>query len=412
MSASQDVHHIVGPLRGRPSHKKRGRKANNPDLSRDEARAEQDDLTRRSGSKRPRFRYLPEHLAAALEELGECHLPLLAVARKWGIPQSTLHNKANQKHTNLIGRPYMMNQESEEQLARMVVRFCSKGCPITFPELTTIVLAYAEHHPTAIPNFKASPEWMAGFIERSKLKQWEEGKTKILGIHRRIAARECVIEAFIKQLFEIYRLYLSALSEYLGKGIPDLLVHEISDGIFGIDETSLSNRTPTKYEPVKMVSKSGKGGVQALQSICRGQSTVAATLMEVFCANGTSPFHVLTTKVELTSAKKLTLGCVNPDTELFFVSLDSGNFNSNSHSQVLRKIGSLRGGKPSLVIQDCPKMHTTELSLVAARQSNIFLLGLPHNSSWFLQQADDLPFMLNKAKHYQHGTDISSLFSS
>ena len=164
-----------------------------------------------------------------------------------------------------------------------------------------------------------------------------------------------------------------------------------------MDETSIGNKTPLKYEPVKIVPN----GANALQSVCDGQSTVSACLLEVFCANGESPFSVLTTKTELSAIKKVALASIIEPTVLEYVALESGKFNAGHHTTVLRKIGELRPELPNIVIQDCPAFHTTLDSIRAARESRITLVGLPHNSSWFLQQADDLPFTLNKDAHYK-----------
>lgn len=97
---------------------------------------------------------------------------------------------------------------------------------------------------------------------------------------------------------------------------------------------------------------------------------------------------------------------------LEFVAFDSGRFDSVSHVQVLARIAAIRRPTPtsedldplplpSLVFQDCPAMHTTTASVAAARKHNIFLVGLPHNSSWYLQQGDDIPFMYMKSEHYR-----------
>ncbi|MCW0218208.1 MAG: hypothetical protein OJI67_07780, partial [Prosthecobacter sp.] len=96
---------------------------------------------------------------------------------------------------------------------------------------------------------------------------------------------------------------------------------------------------------------------------------------------------------------------LNPDTKLTFITLDSGKFNSELHRKTLSEIGKIRQNKPTFVIQDTPNMHKTDDSIITASEENIFLLGLPTNSSWFLQQADDLPFLLNKSEHYRRVRD-------
>ena len=179
--------------------------------------------------------------------------------------------------------------------------------------------------------------------------------------------------SIIEELFAAFDAYLKALSAELNINIPDLTNSDIAAGIFGLDETSLSNRTPTKFEPVKLTPKAGKGGIQVMQSICSGQSTVCATLLELFCANGTAPCSFMTTKQPFTAEQELTLKQIlEPQTKLDFCYLETGKFNSDTHAQFLEIIGKLRNKLPTLVIQDCPAFHKTDSVLLAAQNANIF----------------------------------------
>ncbi|MDP2434955.1 MAG: hypothetical protein Q8P67_04375, partial [archaeon] len=332
---------------------------------------------------------------------------LSSVAKKYGIPVSTLHDKIKNRHLNPRGRPCLLPEEVERDLASVVVNFCEKGSVMHLEELSKIAVAYA--HQQQVRNFKASLPWLKKFIQRWNLEQWSEGKRKVLGFHRRISARESIIEEFIQKLFEAYSKFLSAIACDYGKAMEELTHTEISAAVFGMDETSLSNRTPLKYEPSKITKKTGVGSIQCLQSVCQGQSNVCGTLLELFCADGSSPIHWLTTKQEFSDEQKVILEEINPTTEIRFIALESGRFNSSLHSNVLREIGILREGRPTLVIQDTPYMHKTDQSLLAADESNIYLVGIPTNSSWYLQQADDLPFLLNKSEHYKRIRDYRIL---
>jgi hypothetical protein len=397
--------------RGFGSHRKRGRK---PKDRRTPAEISpfQDRLLRdasRHAPKRRRSTFTKEQVEEAVSEYSSsiAKTSLSSVSKKHGIPVSTLHDKLKSRHLKPRGRPCLLPEEVERDLASVVVNFCEKGSVLHLEELSKIAVAYAHHQ--QVREFKASSTWLKNFIHRWNLEMWCENKRKVLGFHRRIAARESIIEEFIQKLFEAYAKFLSALACESGKAMEELSHPEISAAVFGMDETSLSNRTPMKYEPKKITMQSGVGSIQCLQSICQGQSTVCATLLELFCADGSSPIHWLTTKQEFSDEQKIILGKINPSTNIRFIALESGRFNASLHSTVLKEIGLLREGRPTLVIQDTPYMHKTDQSLMAADEANIFLVGIPTNSSWFLQQADDLPFLLNKSEHYQRIRDYRIL---
>ena len=394
-----------GNLGGSLAHKKRGRKSvdrrSPSQISPLQDRQKRDE--RYHAPKRRMATHSQEMIQQAIDEYLTEGETLSELSRKYNIPMSTLHDKLKQKHKNPRGRPCVLSEDMERDLAHVVVNFCERGSVMFLSELSEIAVAYAQQR--SIDNFKGTSKWRKEFISRWNLEKWTEGKRKVLGIHRRISAREDIVEEFIQKLNTHFRAFLSALAESLGKAIAELTHDDIAPAIFAMDETSLGNRTPMKYEPQKVVKKSGVGSIQCLQSVCHGQSTVCATLLEVFRADGTSPFHWLTTKHSLSDEQKVILEGLNPETKLTFITLDSGKFNSELHAKTLVEIGRIRQNKPTFVIQDTPNMHKTDDSIITASQENIFLLGLPTNSSWFLQQADDLPFLLNKSEHYRRVRD-------
>lgn len=384
---------------GAAAHKRRGRKRALSEIS-----PQQDKLNKDIAvppGQQQRGLATRKRLEAALEEFrskGAAPATIMLLASKHRVPYTTLWDKAHGKHLNPNGRPFLLHERSERDLAVAILNFCERGSVMLRSEFIKISISYAQQ--LGFPDFKASPKWVNRFLTSWELEIWKEGRRKVLGIHRRIAARESIIEQFIQKLSFAYSRFLAVLATHLGKAVAELTHLDISPCIFGIDETSLSNHTPLKFEPVKLTSASGTSGLNCMQSVCQGQSTVCATLMEIFCADGSSPFHWLTTKQALQDHERAHLATINPNTSLHCVALESGRFNASLHSQVLTQLGAIRGGLPTLVIQDTPAMHKTDHSLLAADEANIFLVGLPTNSSWFLQQADDLPFMLNKNRHY------------
>lgn len=393
-------------LRGARSHRKRGRpKASQrkPDqISRDQERLQASNATKAKNPIRPRKRTSAESFEAARQEYQENpDCSMRSLSQKYGIPRMTLTRRLSGSSSGVLGRPYVLSEELERDLANAICAWCQKGATMHLEEFTKIAAAYAKER-TGKSTFKASSTWTKKFIQRWELCEWEDGNSKVLGMHRRISCSEHIVSQFIEELFIAFDAYLKSLSEELNINTPDLSNEEIAAGIFGLDETSLSNKTPTKFEPVKLTPKSGKNSIQVMQSICSGQSTISATLLELFCADGTAPFSFMTTKQSFQPEQEEVLrNILTPQTKLDFCYLESGKFNSNTHAQFLELIGNLRKGLPSLVIQDCPAFHKTDAVLEAAQKANIYLLGLPSNSSWWLQQADDLPFLLTKNEHYR-----------
>ena len=234
-------------------------------------------------------------------------------------------------------------------------------------------------------------------MQRNDLKEFDNGKSKPLGIHRRIACNPQYVKEFIDKFLRCYDEYKNHLAEVLQIPPIDLSDEQISAGIFALDETSISNCTPLRYELKRLTPTSST----CLQADVSGRSTTNASLLEIYCADGSMPFHVMTTKRNLTTEEKLHLAQIDQRSTLLFCDLQSGAFDSMAHSQSLAKIGQLRGILPSLVIQDCPNTHRGKESLETARNHAIHLMTLPHHSSWYLQVPDDLPFATLKSRHYR-----------
>lgn len=366
------------PIRGVTSHRKRGRKKAvrrlPEEINRDQERTEAGIASRAKKPVKPRKRIEPGALESAKSSyLDDSNATLRSISSKYGISKSTLHRRVNNQNSGHIGPPFKLGENIERDLAHALCNWCEKGSAILVVELRKIAVAYAKIQVGQHTTFKASDTWIRAFIKRWELCEWQDGKTKVLGMHRRISCSEKIVSRFITELFEAFNLYLRALSEALQINVPDLTDQHIAAGIFGLDETSLSNKTPAKFEPTKITPKSGKGSLQVMQSICSGQSSVCATLLELFCADGSAPFSFLTTKQALTEAEQLVLKeIVSSRTQLDFCFLETGKFNSDTHSQFLSLIQAHRRGLPSLVIQDCPAFHKTDEVLSTAQDEISF----------------------------------------
>jgi len=368
-------------------------------LSRDEKRLirDQDKISKRP--KRPRYRYSQDDLHAAVEAYQSKRMTLNQASSVYGVPRTTLHDKANNLHPKANGRPFLLPEVVENDLAALIRTFCGKGNVLEESYFVEIAQRYVSgHQACAEISFQAHRDWLTQFLQRHDLKRFEDGTSKTLGVHRIISTSPELVDSFIGKYRSAYQNYIRDLAIALNTQPVDLTENQIRQGIFAIDETSISNGTPLKYEPKKLVDSN----VFCLNSLVSGQSKVSASLLEVFSASGQMPFHVLTTKQKLTPAEKIQLAEIDTRSNLLFCDLSSGHFDSVSHAKVLEKIGLLRPNLPSLVIQDCPNMHKGDISLAEARKARIHLVCLPHNSSWYLQVPDDPAFC---------SYEVSTLFS-
>ena len=369
-------------------------------IGRDAARYLRDNQKKIKRSKKKRCDYLPENIEGAARALQAKTMSVRDAAAAFNVPPTTVHRKSHGQNPGPIGGPFVLDQTAEAEFADMIRSYCSSGNVMEKEFFRKVVLKYTDQRPPPKQRkkpFSCSDSWISGFLNRQGLKEFDHGKAKPLGIHRRIACNPKYVKEFIQKFTLCFNEYKKHLSEVLKIPPIDLTDEQVSAGIFAIDETSISNCTPLRYELKQLTPNS----VACLQADVSGRSTTNASLLEVYCANGSMPFHVMTTKQTLSTEDKVLLASIDQRSQLLFCDLESGAFDSLAHAQCLAKIGDLRGSLPSLVIQDCPKTHKGVVSLNTAKDKGIHLMTLPHHSSWYLQVPDDLPFATLKSRHYR-----------
>jgi hypothetical protein len=239
--------------------------------------------------KKPRRFFTQKQLDDAAEAISSNQMTYREAESRFRVPKSTLQRKVNSIQTKPIGRPYLLPEGVEVELAELVKRYCQVGNILEKDIFLTIARQFARCQDPPI-EFQASENWLRGFLQRYDLTDYNDSKKKSLGIHRRIALIPEHISEFITKYALAFQDYSKALATHLNLGLDQLPLDELSAGIFAIDETSVSNRTPLKYEPRKIVSS----GVTCLENKVAGRSTVSASMMEVYTANGSMPFHVIT----------------------------------------------------------------------------------------------------------------------
>ena len=123
-----------------------------------------------------------------------------------------------------------------------------------------------------------------------------------------IATTPEIVELFFGTYQSAYAGYMVHLARSLNVPVRDLNQSDVSKGIFVIDETSISN------------GASPKDDSQTLGDVIPGKTNENATLLEVYCADGSMPFHVLSTTRSLTPTEMAHLSSIDVRSQLLFMS--------------------------------------------------------------------------------------------
>ena len=220
----------------------REKASSSSDLGRDARRSLKDKETKIQRSKRTRLAYDPAQMDAAVEAIRKNKMSVRAAAEHFNVPAASAGRKAKGKNLGAIGTPFVLTETVERELADMIRSYCSSGNVMEKDFFKEIVLKYAAQLPSSssAPRkkpCKCSEPWIKCFLERNDLKEYNNGKAKPLGIHRRIACNPNYLKEFIEKFTNCFAEYKNHLSEALHVPSIDLTDEQISSGIFAIDET-------------------------------------------------------------------------------------------------------------------------------------------------------------------------------
>lgn len=112
----------------------------------------------------------PENLAKAIDERKKGK-SLRYLAQKYGIPKSTIDNKAKGKHMRSGGGQCILNAEEETQLAQNITLASKWGFPISIFDVRLLVKSYLDFKGKSVKAFKQNlpgKDWAIGFFKRQK----------------------------------------------------------------------------------------------------------------------------------------------------------------------------------------------------------------------------------------------------
>lgn len=214
---------------------------------------------KRSAKKQiqPRRRYDEKELDRAVDlwrnRLTNC-LSTRDIFRVTNVPSRTFR-RHSEEFVGPIGAPYRLPEWFEDELAECVYTFCKRGeafSKASFQgfarEMLETVAELESNKPAAerripcLPKpdlFKASKNWMNGFMERNEFQWFETGRTKILGVQRRLAARPEIVEEWIDVFTKTMKEFEAALRDHLGKHDPEdssFLEQDLPEAIFVMEK--------------------------------------------------------------------------------------------------------------------------------------------------------------------------------
>ncbi|XP_062705627.1 tigger transposable element-derived protein 1-like isoform X2 [Aedes albopictus] len=153
-------------------------------------------------------------------------------SRLYGIPESTIHDKLNQRYSKPPGAPPVIRLENEERMVKWLIDMAKAGLPLNTKRLRMFVAKYVKLAKIKNPfkNGILGPRWVAGFLKRHP------------NISRRVASslskcRASVTPAQIKRWFEEITAYIEE------KHLESIM--EKPTQIFNMDETAVRT-TPTR----------------------------------------------------------------------------------------------------------------------------------------------------------------------
>ena len=94
-------------------------------LSRDAKRVLQENDTKLKRSKQTRLAYDPANMTAAFEAIRKKQMSVRAAADHFHVPGLTAGKKAKGVGWGVIGSPYVLTEQVEQELADMIRSYCS-----------------------------------------------------------------------------------------------------------------------------------------------------------------------------------------------------------------------------------------------------------------------------------------------
>ena len=174
-----------------------------------------------------------ENLKAALKEVEKkaADVSVRSIAKKYGVPSSTLHHHLLKKDTQIgAGRPTILTPEEEREIVYSCQVLQEMGFGLTRDVVGAIVIDYLSTIGRGNPfNGKPGPRWWRGF--QTQFPQLVNRKPQHLPKHRAIAGNQATIQGFFAKVKDLLR------SQKL------LDAEDLADRLWNCDESGICTST-------------------------------------------------------------------------------------------------------------------------------------------------------------------------
>ena len=316
--------------------------------------------------------YSVENLKSAIVEAQAGESSVRAVAKKYGIPSSTLHDHVHDTSKQIgAGGPTVLQKSEEKEIAVACVSLAEMGFGITRELVEVVLFDYIKENDIPNPFNGGVPgrDWWQGFMRRWPM--LSERKPQHLSLKRAQAGDKEIIGAWFDEV-----------NAMLTKAGLDPEDPTIATRLWNCDETAFCTSVSSK----KLIARRG---MKVVHEIAGGSGRQYITVHCAGSANGgrLPPFILYKGK---NMYQRWMQG--GPAAVVYGISesgwMDSDNFLSWFKKMFLPAVSHLTKEAPVLLFFDGHYSHISMELIKLARSNNIEILCLPPNTTHLLQPLD------------------------
>ncbi|KAI8486556.1 hypothetical protein Bbelb_357910 [Branchiostoma belcheri] len=318
-----------------------------------------------------------EDMKQAIRAIKDERKAIYKVAKEFNVPQSTLDDRYNQRHTEKVGRPTKLSPEDEEALVKYSMYMATKGFPLTagvMKALAKEIDAVSSKEKGEAPRFGGKlpgKRWWSAFKRRHP--EISLRSPDSLDRARAAMSNARVVEKHFEQL---------------GQLLSENKLHDRPFQVYNADETGMSMDArksrvvvPTASKRAPSIRSGGRDHITAMSCV----SAAGAVVPPMIVFNRAMP------------SGKFSEG--GPPGALYAWS-ESGFINKELFEEWFFKVFLVHCHKerPILLIVDQHSSHLSLKVLKTAMEQNIIIYGLPPHTSHFTQPLDVTVFSSLKTK--------------
>ncbi|KAI8488705.1 hypothetical protein Bbelb_334880 [Branchiostoma belcheri] len=318
-----------------------------------------------------------EDMKQAIRAIKDERKAIYKVAKEFNVPQSTLDDRYNQRHTEKVGRPTKLSPEDEEALVKYSMYMATKGFPLTagvMKALAKEIDAVSSKEKGEAPRFGGKlpgKRWWSAFRRRHP--EISLRSPDSLDRARAAMSNARVVEKHFEQL---------------GQLLSENKLHDRPFQVYNADETGMSMDArksrvvvPTASKRAPSIRSGGRDHITAMSCV----SAAGAVVPPMIVFNRAMP------------SGKFSEG--GPPGALYAWS-ESGFINKELFEEWFFKVFLVHCHKerPILLILDQHSSHLSLKVLKTAMEQNIIIYGLPPHTSHFTQPLDVTVFSSLKTK--------------